>query len=287
MACDPPENIDDCKPWEPTLDLKQFPTCCPQGRAHCAPSNLVEPNQAKDLSMCEDGTSYCVPDDILARGGKHQPPKCKSVGGREGRCLSICVKSVADQLDYLPQSSCKPDERCAPCYDPRTGAGTGACTFGPCDEPAEPPKKFESCGAGADDAFCIPADLVPAEDRCHFDNIGCGGGCSEPGTICVPKKVMDAGPTYTPKKCKASMSGFLALFMTLFSNPFEAISKSKEYSEGACISKCLPQVRNDPSAKLLNSKGCDPDELCIPCYDPQKLKQGKVPTGACERPKCI
>jgi len=102
----------------------------------------------------------------------------------------------------------------------------------------------------------------------------------------VPKKIMDAGVTFEPKKCKATLSGFLALFMSFFSNPFTAFSKMDDYSDARCLSKCLKEVRNNPSASMLSSKGCDAEELCIPCYDPTKLSQGKVPTGACHRPAC-
>jgi len=289
MACDPPENIDDCKPFppEPSL-LQQYQPCCNDGPAHCAPPEYVDPGQAKDLNMCADGTSYCVPDEILSRGGKYQPPSCRTMN-REGRCLSLCIKSVSEQASQLEQGTCASHERCVPCYDPRTGLGTGACTVGPCDKPKEPAKAFETCGGTSDgsDALCVPNYLVPASDRCHFDNIGCkSGGCAEPGTLCVPKKIIDAGPTYEPKKCKASMSGFLALFMTIFSDPFAAFSKMDDYSEGACISKCMKDVRTNSSASMLSSNGCDADELCVPCYDPTKLSQGKVPTGACDRPTC-
>lgn len=292
MACDPPQQIDDCKPFppEPSI-LSNYPACCDAGPAHCAPAEYVEADQRKDLNMCSGGKSYCVPDDILMRGGKYQPPTCKSVGGREGRCLSVCVKSIAEQKSTLPVSSCKPHERCAPCYDPRTGMGTGACTVGPCDKPKEAANAFEKCGNGADGsgALCVPNDLVPAVDRCYFDNIGCfqnTATCSEPGTLCVPQKIIDAGPTFEPKVCTASMSGFLALFMTIFSNPFTAFTKMSEYSDARCISKCMKDVRENPSASLLGSGSCDADEICVPCYDPMKLSEGKVPTGACNRPPC-
>jgi len=45
-------------------------------------------------------------------------------------------------------------------------------------------------------------------------------------------------------------------------------------------------VRTNPSASMLGSSGSDSDEICVPCYDPQKLSEGKVPTGACHRPAC-
>ncbi len=283
MACDPPDTLDDCKVFPPTLDVTKYPSCCSNGRAHCAEAKLVPQDQRKDLNICTDGKSFCVPDDMLSRGGRYQPPTCRIFNGREGRCLSVCIKSVADQITTLEQSSCKKDERCVPCYDPRTGMGTGGCTVGPCDKAKEPPKKFEACGAGVTDAYCVPSYLIPSKDRCHFDKKGCRAGCKEPNTICVPKKVIDQGTGFEPRRCKASLSGFMAMFMTLFKNPFEAFGKMKTYSDGRCLSRCLPKVRNNPSTKMLSSKGCDATEVCIPCYDPMKLKQGKVPTGACHR----
>ena len=289
MACDPPEKIDECKTYTPTPSvLKNYKPCCQmeQGRGHCAPASYVAQGQRKDLRACADGKSYCVPDDILMRGGKHQPTRCNALNGREGRCLSICIKSVWDQLKDLEQSTCKKDERCVPCYDPRTGYGTGSCTVGPCDKPKFPPKTFEECGHGTGDAFCIPAYKIPSSQSCHFDKSGCRSGCKEKGTLCVPKVIIDAGTSYTPRRCKSTLSGFIALFMTLFKNPFEAFGKMKLYSDGRCISRCMKQVKQNPSAKLLSSKGCQASEICIPCYDPQKVAQGLVPTGACTDPKC-
>lgn len=284
MACDPPEKTEGpCQDYAPTLDISGYASCGP--RAHCAPENLVDEKQRADLGKCQDGVSYCVPDDFLKRGGRYTPPSCKSVGDREGRCLSTSIPKIAAEKATLPVSSCNPiDEVCAPCYDPRTGMGTGACTQGYCDKgPVEPPKTFEECGANGGDAYCVPSNLVPATELKNFDALGCRATpCSEPGTVCVPKKVIDAGTAFSPKTCKNGMTGFLAGFMSFFKNPFDAISKMKEYSEGRCLSKCLKEVR--PKAKLLGSaKECDADEVCVPCYDPQKLEQGKVPTGACDR----
>lgn len=281
LACHPPPKIGKCQVFEPNMDLSPYTPCCTAqgGRAHCAPAALVPENQKKDVELCPDGNSYCVPDDILAAGGRFQPKTCRAMG-REGRCISICVKSVKDQLDMLSSDGCAADEVCAPCYDPRTGQGTGACTVGPCDEAKEQPKPFETCGAGGDDAFCVPAALVPAEHLKRFDNKGCGTGCSEAGTVCIPKKIMDAGPIFKPATCKSSLSGLLVLFTTIFKNPIQAFIKMGEYREGRCLSKCIPDVRD--KAKLLGRDGCDEHETCVPCFDPQKLAQGKVPTGACD-----
>jgi hypothetical protein len=283
LACHKPPKIGKCdalKPDPAKMDLSIYPKCCGAlgGRAHCVPSALVPESQKKDVEACPDGNSYCVPDDFITASGRFQPSNCRTMG-REGRCISVCVKSVKDQLDMLTSDGCKPDEVCAPCYDPRTGQGTGACVVGPCDEPKEPAKQFETCGAGGDDAFCVPRALVPGEHVKQFDTKGCGPGCSEPGTVCIPKTIMDAGPTFKAKSCKSSLSGLLVLFTTFFQNPITAFSKMKEYREGVCLSDCIPQVRDE--AKLLGQDGCDEHETCVPCFDPQKLAQGKVPTGAC------
>ena len=137
------------------------------------------------------------------------------MGGREGRCLSVCVQSVIKDLSSLPQDVCEQDERCAPCYDPRTGMGTGACTIGVCDAgPTEPPKLFEACGPGGSSThFCVPSGTVPIGERCNFDNKGCNATpCKTAGTLCVPKKIVTAGPAFEPKKCTNDLTGFLALF---------------------------------------------------------------------------
>lgn len=279
-----------CTDPEATINPAAFPTCCSTGRAHCAPSQMVTAAQQKDLSVCSmrDGSpGFCVPDTFLARGGEFTPKTCRSMGGREGRCLSVCVQSVIKDLDSLPRDVCEQDERCAPCYDPRTGMGTGACTIGVCDAgPTEPPRLFEACGPGGSSShFCVPSGSVPIGERCNFDNQGCNATpCKTAGSLCVPKKIVVAGPAFEPKMCTNDLTGFLALFNTIFKNPVAAIAAMAEYREGRCISRCLPKVR--PKAQLLGQNGCDEEEVCVPCFDPEKIAQGKVPTGACLRPSC-
>jgi hypothetical protein len=292
-ACTPYRPVGKCDELPPTMDLNDFALCC-GGDGHCATKDLVAGSVGgldldQMLSRCPDG-SYCVPKDILARAGRYQPPTCRSVGNREGRCLSLCVELVAKEKDYLPQASCKTGERCAPCFDPRAGKPTGACSFGPCDKPAEAARPFEPCGVGKDDALCVPDQLVPAKERCNFDNKGCGKGCNEAGTICVPKKVVDGGVEWQPKSCKASVPGLLAWFSTLLSDPAQAAQAATDYSDGRCLSRCLPDVKKQIASPLLEmalkSTECDADEVCVPCYDPTKLGEGKVKTGACQRDPC-
>jgi hypothetical protein len=293
LSCEtyPPEGP--CKDYDLGITVTSYPACCQaqKGRAHCAPADLVSPTQQTDLESCSSGggaAGFCVPDDFLMRGGHFTPRRCRSLGGREGRCLSVCVKTVQKDLHSLPQDVCATDERCAPCYDPRTGYGTGACTIGHCDAgPTEPPSTFQPCGpAGSDHALCVPSDAVPLEERCNFDSKGCltDGACKGEGEICVPRKVVDAGPSFTPKVCYNELTGFLALFKTVFQDPLKALSAMNEYREGRCLSRCLARVRD--KANLLGQGSCEANEVCVPCFDPEKIADGKIPTGACHRPSC-
>src|SRR4029079_1095045 len=123
---------------------------------------------------------FCTPDPFIASAGQKPPPRCRSVAGAEGRCLSTCLPDVKDRIDLLPRDSCASTERCVPCFDPTSSepnAPTGACDIG-CDDPNEPPlvltcpwtgppvldpARFPAgdklCGA----AHCLPADIVPAD----------------------------------------------------------------------------------------------------------------------------
>jgi len=282
MACDPPTDSGPCRDYEPTLDVSAYPSCGP--RAHCASPDLVGQGQQADLATCPDGQSFCVPDDFLKRGGRYTPPVCSSVGQREGRCLSTALPKVAAGQAELPISSCNPtDEVCVPCYDPRTGMGTGACTIGFCERgPVEGPRTFEQCGFQGTDAYCVPSNLIPESEWANFDSMGCRTSlCTEPNTLCVPKKIIDAGTSFSPKPCENPLTGFLAFFLEFFTDIFAAIDAIDEYKEGRCLSRCLPEVR--PQAEKLGRHDCDETEVCVPCFDPQRVSEGKVPTGACDR----
>jgi hypothetical protein len=109
---------------------------CGDGR--CLAKAAV-PEDARDLlAPCVNADELCVPGPFIAAAGSFLVEECRSVGDTEGRCLSLCIPQVADQADFLPQTTCADTERCAPCYDPRTGEDTGACNQG-CDTgPTEP-----------------------------------------------------------------------------------------------------------------------------------------------------
>ena len=280
-----------CLDFAPTLRGSQYPRCCQNGRAHCAPADLVlnrdadghvsplAAERAKDLFTCDDGAGFCVPDPFLARGGRYTPPRCRSIGGREGRCMSICTKTVAADQDVLPQASCADDERCAPCYSPRTGLPTGACNKGPCDAPSETPQRFQPCGETVSDAFCIPKARVPSNHRDSFTREGCQVTCQDPDTRCVPKKIIDAGTSFVAKTCRSPLAGLLGGVLSLKRDPRNFLRSVERFAQGVCLSPCMPEVAERVSE--LEKNDCDLHEVCVPCLDPKQAAEGELPTGAC------
>ena len=224
----------------PVCDPVQFPHC---SNGLCVPQTLVPPSSLSELADC-GGTNKCVPQYFVERLGRFIPPGCTSVNGNEGRCLSTCIPMVASQIDSLPKDVCGDGDLCAPCYDPRTGKNTGACTQG-CDPgPKQPAKPFTKCCTGQ--GSCVPTSLVPAADLSLLGKDTCTGA----GQLCAPDKLSDT--TYKPTSCK-SLSG----------------------AEGRCLADCIPSVA--AQASRLPKANCDTGELCAPCYDPITGKD----TGAC------
>ncbi len=268
LACDPSlHGQGECRDWEPTLDLNQFQPCCQasKGKAHCADKSLVPGDLVNMLEPC--ATGVCVPDTLLARGGGYTPKKCKSIGGREGRCTSVCVPAVSKDMAMLPVDVCEQDERCAPCFDPRTGQDTKACNVGLCDQgPTEGNRPFQNCGVGgADTDWCVPASLVPEAMRANFDNKGClDAPCKGADEICVPTPIILQYPNLNLPKCEVSG---MALIM------------GEQFKDGRCASKCMKKVADN--AWALSQSTCGQNEICTPCLDPLN---NAVPTGICGLP---
>ena len=271
LACDP--TLGQCQDWQPTLDLTRYPPCCQKtgGQAHCAPKDLVPGDLVSLVEACALGQGsegVCVPDKLLARGGGFTPRKCKSIGDLEGRCTSICVPAVARDLAMLPQESCDQDERCAPCYDPRTGQDTGACQVGLCDQgPTEPARPFQNCGVGgAATDWCVPLSAVPENLRANFDDKGClETPCTENNTLCVPRAIIETYPNFNLPRCQVG-----GMVITLLGD---------KYKDGRCVSRCMKKVSS--VASMLAQVTCAPDELCAPCLDPLA---NAAPTGLCPVP---
>jgi hypothetical protein len=236
------------QPSAPVLDTSTLPACtgvagCNDGK--CLPNSLVPAGAAGLLATC-DASNTCVPDIFAKYANQYTPPTCKSVGGFEGRCLSTCIPQVHDQETFLPQDICAATERCAPCYDPRTGADTKACSQG-CDSgPKNPPATFAKCCGGA--GYCVPKSAVPTADQAQLGAETCTGT----DILCAPDKLTDSA--YKPPAC-TSLAGL----------------------EGRCLPDCLPAVAAQKDR--LPKDTCTTGELCAPCYDPVTGKD----TGACTR----
>ena len=150
-------------PWSgpPVVDPTTFPSCSPScGGAHCVPSAMVPAAEQALLATCPGG--FCAPDPIISTAGNYVPPTCAAFTGTpaEGRCMSTCIPSVEAQASELHQHSCASGTLCAPCYDPFSGADTGACHVG-CDKPKNAPYKFPLCCSSQ--GTCVPTENIPSE----------------------------------------------------------------------------------------------------------------------------
>jgi hypothetical protein len=254
----------------PMVDPNSLPACCADPGstgAHCVPANLVPGGVSSALATCQGGS--CVPDKFIRAGGVFKPPSCKSLGGADGVCLSICIPQVAQYKDLLPQANCDGSERCAPCTNPLNNMPSGACDIGNCNamgggtggaggapppmcphqgppvlDPATLPACDQTvCPAGG--AHCVQGALVPTAEQALL------GPCPNNG-FCAPDPFIAAGGQYVPPNC-ASLLG----------------------AEGRCLSTCIPKVAQQ--AAMLPQATCGATEKCVPCYDPI----AGMPTGAC------
>ncbi len=226
-------------PAEPPTTFERC--CCDLGS--CVPASLVPADQRSQLGQdtCSDSAALCAPDELA--DPSVTPPTCRSIGDFEGRCLPACLPSIAAQADRLPQSTCADAHLCAPCYDPLTGADTGACRLNG-DMPAEPASTFERCCSDA--GACVPASLVPADQRSQLGQ----DTCTDSSALCAPDELSD--PTAPPATCN-SIAG----------------------AEGRCLPACLPAIA--AQADQLPRDTCSVNDLCAPCYDPIS----GADTGAC------
>jgi hypothetical protein len=237
----------------PPIDPETLPPCpeCSAGGAHCVPTSLVPADQQSQLGDC-DAQSKCVPDEFIETNGLFIPQTCASVFGAEGRCLSRCLPSVAEQADSLPQDVCAPEDVCVPCYSPLDQMPTGACALS-CDPgPTEPPAALPKCCGGQ--GTCVPAEAAGeqadqlGEDECPQEN---------GALLCAPDVFLD--PTYQPPSCT---TGLISDFF------------GEEYGPGACLPDCLPAVDNF----LLGQDDCPDGSICAPCLEPPFGE----PSGACD-----
>jgi hypothetical protein len=235
LACDAPQKpplMLTC-PWTgpPVVDPATFPQCSPScSGAHCVPAAMVPPAQHGQLATCSGG--YCAPDPFIATAGRYKAPNCSAFNGTpaEGRCLSKCIPSVAQKASQLHQHSCASGTLCAPCYDPFSGADTGACRIG-CDQPAKPPYTFPGCCYGG--GTCVPTENIPSDQLGNLNQDVCPSSLQR----CVPDEMLPGGPG--PRVCYGLLG-----------------------AEGRCYSDCL----NLGLGQIFPQRDCPDYHTCVPCW---------------------
>ena len=229
-----------CDPG-PTQPPKTFAKCC-SSRGLCVPPSLAgtqAPNLAKD--SCS-GELLCAPTELTDT--TFIPKSCYSIDNAEGRCVSTCIGgAVAKQRDRLPTAGCGANEVCAPCYDPITGADTGACAVNG-DTPRQPKYQFQAC--------CTNAPAGPA------------------GVCVTPELAGDQAEILRQESCP---DGRLCAPVKKAEDPKYRFPSCTGLGTGACINSCIL----DPAqAGILGRASCAQGEVCAPCAI---LGQS---TGACD-----
>jgi hypothetical protein len=254
LSVDQPVPSEQCEPEGLDVLLEVFPSCdlgmCGEGeearsRGRCVDDNQLGPDQLSLLAPCAnaDTPQHCVPVALLVTDGLTKPTVCESLGGAEGRCMSLCVPQIQEKKDQLPQDICEEGTLCAPCYDPFTGESTGACDASVCDMPEEPPHLFAACCEGKGGGNCVPRVAVPDESE---ESLG-EDVCADPeADVCVPTG-FDA-PDFVPPSC---------------TRPND--------DPGVCLPTCIPLIdsisTDDPDEGIgYKKEDCPEDhQRCIPC----------------------
>ena len=231
-ACDDPSTCNYDSNCPPVIDVATLQSCAPD--AHCIAGALVTDAalQAR-LAKCTMGTALCVPDVFLVTGGKFTPKTCSSIAGAEGRCISRAIPEIKAREAQLPQDACTTNERCAPCFDPISGADTGVCKLS-CDPgPTKAPVKLAACCSMK--AHCVPSSAVPTDQQDFLATDSC-----TMGNLCVPDQLLLDQPT---PACTANGS-FIGTYT------------------GVCLSDCL----DFGFAGVALARGnCATGYTCTPC----------------------
>jgi hypothetical protein len=233
---------------KPAQPPRTFGDCCnDQGR--CLPAALLAPAQQRGLGrdVCAAASELCVPEPFL-NDPQFVPKTCRVAAfGGEGRCLPACLLARDARRGLLAADGCEAFELCAPCFDPFTGQATGSCAQGADPGPAQPALVFGTCCGSA--GRCLPMASVPVGQRSLLGR----ESCADTATLCVPE-VLVSEPDFTPAPCRTAAWG----------------------AEGRCLWACLPSVAE--RSAVLSRDGCEPEQLCVPCYDPLDGR----PSGACD-----
>ncbi len=238
---------DDSGPKRPPVTFRE---CCNE-LGTCLPNALIPTEQqallGEDTCPADKGLR-CVPDVLQDDG--FIPITCTSLAELEGRCLPECLPAVITGGDLFLQQGCPPNTRCAPCYDPFTGATTRACELPGDPGPQNPPVVFDKCceSDGVDIGTCVPSDIVPSvfADQLQQDS------CSGIDELCAPDSVVLDPTANGFTECTAG-----------------GLSSGES---GVCVPGCYLEAME----RLLFSRtSCDQGEHCVPC------EFGGEPTGVC------
>jgi hypothetical protein len=237
----------------PAEAKKVFPTCC-GGDGLCIPTPLVPAAQRPQLGkdVCTTADNLCAPKSFTDASVK--PTACTAPGGVEARCLPACLPALQARKANLRQVTCKATELCAPCYDPITGADTGACTVNG-DAPVQTKKVFPGCCPfqTTDRGKCVPTEIMSQAQQDIAPQLTCATG-----SLCAPN-LKATNPAAKFPTCQATVTIII---------PIPA-------GAGACVPDCLPAADQKP---LLSRTTCAAGELCAPCVNPLTNES----TGSCD-----
>lgn len=200
---------------------------CGEGRGHCYDKKKTP---LPGLPAC-DGDEVCVPDKLLLAGGE-KLKSCKfMIDDKPGVCTSTLVKDIGAHANQLQADVCDPDERCAPCIDPRDGKDTKLCDAtgvheGDCTGGVG--ARAPTCCHGA--GLCMNESGVPEDNREDLSRDTCMAG-----KLCAPAAMVSGEPVH----CK------------VLGVP------------GVCLDVCFARMLS-PAAKAVRGQ-CNPTEVCLPC----------------------
>ena len=144
------------------------------------------------------------------------------------------LNQLNDNKGALPTEGCDPDERCAPCIDPRDGTKTGLCDDvgvyeKDCVGGAGEQGESQSCcyGLGA----CLDEGGIPEDARGDLPRMNCAAG-----KLCAPAAMADNNP----RKCETPL-GF----------------------DGVCLPLCFANMLK--GVEKVMGGGCQATEVCMPC----------------------
>jgi hypothetical protein len=222
----------------PKQPAETLSDCC-TGLGRCAPEAWIPEGLVSNFGAdtCTAPDQLCVAPEDALEDPTFVPTSCEVPGlGAEGRCLPSCLPAVAARADTLGQGACPDAHLCVPCFDPITGAVSGACGFGADPGPTRPAVVFEACCAGEQErarGLCVPSTLVPEGAPALPRE-----GCSAPDAVCAPRSFVEA-PTASFPKCRSASA-----------------------TDGVCIASC--HLEGVALAVVLRGS-CASDERCVPC----------------------